>query len=141
MPPWTDAELDAFYDRRNRARAELQKRQAGERARRRAARAEASQARQKAKSEGVEKPAEDQARTSTVDGAGDRPDQFSISVVLRISDNRKRDLDGALTTLLDCLVKAGAIPDDSRQHVVEESVKFRIVPKGEEGAEIEIRKL
>jgi len=32
--------------------------------------------------------------------------QFRVTVTLRVSDNRKRDADGALSTLLDCLVNA-----------------------------------
>src|SRR5574342_341655 len=32
--------------------------------------------------------------------------QFRVRVTLRVSDNRKRDADGALSTILDCLVAA-----------------------------------
>ena len=44
------------------------------------------------------------ARKAEVDG-GVHP-QYVFAVDLRVSDKRKRDADGALTTLLDCVVIA-----------------------------------
>jgi len=32
--------------------------------------------------------------------------KFRVRVVLRYSDNRRRDIDGALSTVLDCVVRA-----------------------------------
>lgn len=32
--------------------------------------------------------------------------QFSLTIVIQVSDNRRRDLDGALSTILDCLIVA-----------------------------------
>ena len=32
--------------------------------------------------------------------------KFAISITIRVSDNRRRDNDGAATTLLDCLTRA-----------------------------------
>ena len=46
----------------------------------------------------------DEAGVSNMDGQC-RP-KFRLSVVLRISDERHRDNDGAFTTLADCLVSA-----------------------------------
>jgi len=39
-----------------------------------------------------------------MDGAGDR--QYHLSVEILVSDKRRRDLDGALATICDCLVAA-----------------------------------
>lgn len=33
--------------------------------------------------------------------------QFKLTVTILVSDNRRRDIDGALSTLLDCLIAAG----------------------------------
>ena len=43
-------------------------------------------------------------RRKKVDGK--RHPKFAVSVEVRFSDNRRRDLDGALSTVLDCLVSA-----------------------------------
>ncbi len=85
-----------------------------------------------------------------VDGTG-HP-QYEVSIVILISDERDRDLDGAVSTILDCLVHSirevreeeGIADhrlkgfDDSRKWIARETVDYRKVPKGEEGAEIEI---
>lgn len=44
------------------------------------------------------------ARTSDVDG--DSHPKFRVAITLYVSDARRRDADGALTTILDCLVHA-----------------------------------
>jgi Holliday junction resolvase RusA-like endonuclease len=46
-------------------------------------------------------------------------DYTSNAIVIKaeIADNRRRDLDGMLNTILDCLVRAGIIEDDSISHI------------------------
>jgi hypothetical protein len=80
--------------------------------------------------------------------------QFHITVTIRNSDQRSRDLDNALSTLLDCIVKAVgrvcrshpnikyiAPIDDSWKWIPSISIANQIVPKGEEGATIAITPL
>ncbi len=42
---------------------------------------------------------------SCVKSGKDHP-KFSVSVTFKMSDNRKRDLDGQIATVLDCLIDA-----------------------------------
>lgn len=72
---------DTPVDTRNWSRTQLQEYEAGKRAR----------ALHRAESEKVD---------------ADVRRQFRVTVTLRISDKRKRDADGALSTILDCLCKS-----------------------------------
>ena len=65
--------------------------------------------------------------------------RVSVSVRFEISDNRGRDLDGMLATVMDCLVKAGIIEDDSIKYIYKESVEHVQVEKGKEKAIITIK--
>ena len=50
----------------------------------------------------------------------DRPGHRHASKCMRtsrISDRRHRDIDGMISTIMDCLLRAGAIPDDNRFEV------------------------
>lgn len=65
-----------------------------------------------AKLSGVQKREDaNEARTNNRPGKArmdeTRNPRFKVSVTFRFSDNRKRDLDGALSTVLDCLIAAG----------------------------------
>jgi Holliday junction resolvase RusA-like endonuclease len=64
--------------------------------------------------------------------------KFSVTFTFFISDRRIRDVDGMTTTILDCLVRAGALEDDSRFHVPEIHSYSYDCPKGEERVEVEI---
>jgi len=46
----------------------------------------------------------DAAQNQTVDD--EVHPRFRVSILLRVSDHRRRDADGAVSTLLDCLVSA-----------------------------------
>jgi len=88
MPNWDSATYEAYLARRgqsgnsrNRSGAQLQKQQDVD--------------------AGKDHNKSDQAK---VDEAS-HP-KFRIRVVLRYSDNRRRDIDGALSTVLDCVVRA-----------------------------------
>lgn len=55
--------------------------------------------------------------------------------------NRRSDLDGYATTLIDCLVKAGVLYNDSMAHLVNVRVKWVCHPKllGEKGSIAQIK--
>lgn len=65
-------------------------------------------------------------------GENDKP----IIIVFRFSDYRRRDLDGALATVMDCLVKAGKIPDDCCTEIGSIIATWIKVQKGKEGVDI-----
>ena len=59
-----------------------------------------------------------------------KPEDFEdkrIEVIVEIwnQDNRKHDLDGQMSTILDALVKARVLPDDSQQSVVKETSEYK----------------
>lgn len=50
--------------------------------------------------------------------AGDNPAiERSVFCAFRFSDNRIHDLDGVFSSVCDCLVHAGLLPDDSIKHI------------------------
>ena len=49
-------------------------------------------------------PAHNRPKTTAMDGIG--CEQYALSVEVLVSDKRRRDLDGALATICDCLVAA-----------------------------------
>lgn len=63
-----------------------------------------------------------------------------IALVFRISDNRRRDLDGMASTVLDCLTRSGKIKDDARQYIPGHIVRYEIVEPGKEGVDVYIIK-
>ena len=65
-------------------------------------------------------------------------DRKTILCKFRISDNRVRDLDGMLSTIMDCLTKSGKIEDDSTKYIGSIHVTFENVEKGDEGVAISV---
>lgn len=65
----------------------------------------------------------------------------SVIVKLYFSDKRRRDIDGALSTLFDCLVQAGALVDDNRFCVPRITVEAFDCEKGRDRAIITIEEL
>jgi hypothetical protein len=62
----------------------------------------------------------------------------TVRCTFHISDRRLRDLDGMTTTVLDCLVRAGAIPDDNRFEVGRLEAQGADCAPGMERVEVEI---
>lgn len=63
----------------------------------------------------------------------------TVEAIFYISDKRTRDLDGMMTTIMDCLVASGAIPDDNWRDVCKQISEGRECPKGKEQVEITIK--
>lgn len=64
----------------------------------------------------------------------------TVEAVFYISDKRNRDLDGMMTTILDCLVNSGALPDDNWRDVRREIASGVQCQLGEERVEVTITK-
>ncbi len=60
----------------------------------------------------------------------------TVIIVVRVSDNRKRDIDGMVSTILDTVVRAGLLDDDSIQQFQTISAKVTKVKSGEEGFDL-----
>ena len=72
-----------------------------------------------------------------------RPEDFEnrrIEVIVEIwnKDNRKHDLDNQLSTILDALVKAGVLPDDSQNTVMKVTATYMGIDKEDARAQITI---
>lgn len=67
-------------------------------------------------------------------------DDARIEVVVEVwnKDNRKHDLDNQVSTILDALVKAGVIPDDSQTTVQKITAEYKGIDKDDPRAEITI---
>lgn len=73
--------------------------------------------------------------------SNERRFSYSVTCNFYFPDKRRRDNDGALSTVLDCLVKANVLPDDNRCVVPEIHVFSHDCLKGEERVEVEIKRL
>lgn len=63
---------------------------------------------------------------------------YDVSVALYRKDNVRRDLDNGLSSIMDGLVKAGAIPDDSVRFVRSMAIKDMGIDKKDPRAVISI---
>jgi len=63
-----------------------------------------------------------------------------LFIVFKVSGYRRRDIDGMVSTVLDCLVHSGILSDDNLEIIPGEISTFVRVPKGEEGFDIIISK-
>ena len=63
----------------------------------------------------------------------------TVRLTFHVSDRRHRDVDGMTSTIMDCLVKAGAIPDDNRFEVGRIEAEAVGCEKGKECVEVEIK--
>lgn len=63
---------------------------------------------------------------------------YAVDITITQADKVRRDLDNQATTLLDALVKAGALPDDCRKFVKRLTVEDNGVDKAHAGATIAI---
>ena len=64
-----------------------------------------------------------------------------VFVIFHISDNIRRDLDNMLTTILDCLVSAAVIEDDSTKYIRTITARKLSCDKGFEGCDVFISKI
>ena len=67
-----------------------------------------------------------------------RPGPFEISIQIWERDRRRRDLDNQATAILDALVLARVIPDDSSQIVTKLTVEYMGADRADPHAEITI---
>lgn len=65
---------------------------------------------------------------------------YEVSIFIWTKDRTRRDLDNQATSILDALVAAGVIPDDSMKYVISLQVEFMGVDKNDPRAEVTVRK-
>lgn len=65
---------------------------------------------------------------------------YGISILIWTKDHTRRDLDNQATSILDALVAAGVIPDDSMKYVISLQVEFMGVDKNDPRAEVIVKK-
>ena len=64
----------------------------------------------------------------------------TVRLTFHVSDQRLRDVDGMTSTIMDCLVRAGAIPDDNRFEVGRIEAEAVDCQPGQERVEVEIER-
>lgn len=62
----------------------------------------------------------------------------TVKLTFYISDRRHRDVDGMTSTIMDCLVRAGAIPDDNRFEIGRIEAEAVDCERGQERVEVEV---
>lgn len=65
---------------------------------------------------------------------------YDVAIYIWAKDRTRRDLDNQATSILDALVAAGVIPDDSMKYVTSLCVEFMGVDKNDPRAEVMVRK-
>lgn len=65
---------------------------------------------------------------------------FTIFYNIRISGNKRRDLDNQIASVNDCLVSSGLLPDDSYKTIQRQLIGFTQVEKSQEGVDLIIIK-
>lgn len=87
--------------------------------------------------------ADNRSQEKGVDGGGHPV--FHLTVTALLSDKRQRDLDGMLSTICDCLVRAadaaGMNFDDNIFWISHESVGYRFVTNGQHGVEVTLARV
>lgn len=69
------------------------------------------------------------------------PERFAIEITIYEQDKRRRDLDNQATAILDGLVEAQVIPDDSTEWLTSVKTTFGGIDKANPRAEIIIEKV
>jgi hypothetical protein len=62
----------------------------------------------------------------------------TVKLTFHVSDRRHRDVDGMTSTIMDCLVRAGALPDDNRFEVGRIEAEAVDYERGQERVEVRI---
>ena len=65
---------------------------------------------------------------------------YEVSIFIWTKDRTRRDLDNQATSILDALVAAEVIPDDSMKYVISLQVEFMGVDKNDPRAKVTVRK-
>lgn len=65
---------------------------------------------------------------------------YDVTIYIWAKDRTRRDLDNQATSILDALVAAGVIPDDSTKYVTSLCVEFMGVDKNDPGARVIVNK-
>ena len=66
---------------------------------------------------------------------------FQVSVAFFIRDLRKRDLDGMLSTIMDCLIHAGVLEDDNRFIVPKIDIRSYKCQRGHDRCEVKLERI
>lgn len=81
-----------------------------------------------------------QAQMAETKWEADTNTTYGVAIFIWTKDRTRRDLDNQATSILDALVAAGVIPDDSMKYVISLQVEFMGVDKNDPRAEVTIRK-
>ena len=81
-----------------------------------------------------------QAQAAGVKWKADTNATYEVSIFIWTKDRTRRDLDNQATSILDALVAAGVIPDDSTKYVTSLYVEFMGVDKNDPRAEVMVNK-
>ena len=81
-----------------------------------------------------------QAQAAGVEWKADTNAIYKVTIYIWAKDHVRRDLDNQATSILDALVAAGVIPDDSMKYVISLQVEFMGVDKNDPRAEVMVRK-
>lgn len=65
---------------------------------------------------------------------------YKVTIYIWAKDRTRRDLDNQATSILDALVAAGVIPDDSMKYVISLQVEFMGVDKNDPRARVIVNK-
>ena len=81
-----------------------------------------------------------QAQAAKAEWEANADTTYEVSIFIWTKDRTRRDLDNQATSILDALVAAGVIPDDSMKYVISLQVEFMGVDKNDPRAEVTVRK-
>lgn len=81
-----------------------------------------------------------QAQAAGVKWKADTDAIYKVTIYIWAKDHVRRDLDNQATSILDALVAAGVIPDDSTKYVTSLYVEFMGVDKNDPEARVIVNK-
>jgi Holliday junction resolvase RusA-like endonuclease len=80
-------------------------------------------------------------RQEEIENGSNHPQITFLAIVFRVSDNRRRDIDGMVSTVLDALVASGRIADDDLGTIPSIFTTWLPCEKGDEGFDVVIGEL